>query len=135
MSPFLSYYMCHNTENHSLNLFYTHEASVLFHCVDKFAVVAETSTWYLREKLTQISSEFFVVVIEVDGFSQCLKVNSRIVLFKQAVTTTLESSHTHYTYRLPISFDIIPLTQELNPSKQRCLPEFLLGILNFIAYS
>jgi len=89
----------------------------------------------LREKLTHISSEFFVVVIEVDGFYQCLKVNSRTELFKQAVTTTFESSHTQYTHRLPISFAIIPLTPELNPSKQRCLPGFLLGILNFIAYS
>ena len=30
---------------------------------------------------------------------------------------------------------INPLTLELNPSEQCCLPEFLLGILNFNAYS
>jgi hypothetical protein len=30
---------------------------------------------------------------------------------------------------------INPLMPELNPSKQGCLPEFFLGILNFIAYS
>jgi len=28
-----------------------------------------------------------------------------------------------------------PLMPELNPSEQRCLPEFLLGILNFNAHS
>jgi hypothetical protein len=27
-----------------------------------------------------------------------------------------------------------PLASELNPSKQRCLPEFFLGLLNFNAY-
>jgi hypothetical protein len=34
------------------------------------------------------------------------------------------------------SFCIInPLTPELNPSEQACLPEFFPGVLNFIAYS
>jgi hypothetical protein len=54
-----------------------HEASVLFHCVDKFAVVVETSTRYLSEKLTEISSEFVVLVTEV-GFCHSLKVSFQI---------------------------------------------------------
>jgi hypothetical protein len=35
---------------------------------------------------------------------------------------------------LLLFFTLNPLTPELNPSKQRCLLEFLLGLLNFNAY-
>jgi hypothetical protein len=35
----------------------------------------------------------------------------------------------------PCARNINPLTPELNPSEQPCLPGFLLGILNFNAYS
>jgi hypothetical protein len=35
-----------------------------------------------------------------------------------------------------VGFQLInPLTPDLNPSKQGCLPEFFPGVLNFIAYS
>jgi hypothetical protein len=104
---FLSYYTCHNAENHNLDLFYMHEASVLFHCVDKLAVVVKTSTWYLREKLTQISSEFFVVAPEVDGFCHWLKVNSRTVLSNRLWQPPLNPYILTINDHLPISFSII----------------------------